>query len=332
MAKRRILGVDVGRESLKLALVSEGRVEKAAVASMPNNLVKEGRVVSVETLGELIRSTMKEAGIRANAAAYVLSSEAVYLHNTVMPRMTEEQLMYNIPYELEDYITDELKNYVFDYAMLSRPEELAADESAGMELLVAAVPIRVIDEVRDLLYQAGLKLVKCAPAESAYVSLIRRLEELHQGYGEYSILDLGSSAIRLLMFNGDRHMATRALDIGLADLDRTIADAYSVDIHLAHTYLITDYDGCQRKEPCLNAYNSIAVELMRAMNFYRFSNPDSRVEDLWICGGGAVIEPLREAISATLDMRIHFAEELLPEGVPPEAAHTMVQAVGITMD
>ena len=114
MAKRRILGVDVGRESLKLALVSEGRVEKTAVASMPNNLVKEGRVVSVATLGELIRSTMKEAGIRANAAAYVLSSESVDLHNTVMPRMTEEQLMYNIPYELEDYITDELKNYVFD--------------------------------------------------------------------------------------------------------------------------------------------------------------------------------------------------------------------------
>ena len=45
----------------------------------------------------------------------------------------------------------------------------------------------------------------------------------------------------------------------------------------------------------MNAYSNIAVELMRALNFYRFSNRDSALEHMWLCGGGAVIEPLGEA-------------------------------------
>ena len=332
MAKR-ILGVDMGRESLKQALVSGDRVEKTAVVAVPGNLMREGRAVSTETMGELLREAIREAGIRASGAAVVLSGEAVYLRTTIMPRMTEEQLMYNIPYEFEDYITDELKNYVFDYAMLSHPEDLAGDETGGMELMVAATSVSYLDEVRDILRRAGLRLKKCAPAESAYISLIRRQTQLGRApEAEYSILDLGSGAIRLYMFAGDRHMVTRALDVGLSDLDRVIADAYNVDVHLAHTYLLTNYDNCQRSEACVSAYNNIAVELMRAMNFYRFSNPASRVEDVWLCGGGAEIEPLRTAIAETLDMRVHSAGELLPGEVPREEANGLLQAVGVALE
>ena len=53
------LGIDIGYDSLKLALVNKGIVRKTAVVPMPQNLIREGRVVSIETMGELIRRTMK---------------------------------------------------------------------------------------------------------------------------------------------------------------------------------------------------------------------------------------------------------------------------------
>jgi type IV pilus assembly protein PilM len=105
-----------------------------------------------------------------------------------------------------------------------------------------------------------------------------------------------------------------------------------VDVHLAHTYLLTNYDDCQNSEACRNAYGNIAVELMRALNFYRFSNPDSQLEHIWLCGGGAVIAPLRKAIADTLDMKVHQARELLPGGDQVEAGFELVQAIGVTMD
>ena len=173
---------------------------------------------------------------------------------------------------------------------------------------------------------------KAAPTVCSYVSLIRGLEKRGGGVGEYCILDLGYQSVRMYMFNGERHMVTRNLESGLSSLDGVIADSYNVDVHLAHTYLLTNYDDCQNSEACRNAYGNIAVELMRALNFYRFSNPDSQLEHIWLCGGGAVIAPLRKAIADTLDMKVHQARELLPGGDHVEAGFELVQAIGVTMD
>ncbi len=341
MAKS-ILGVDVGYDCLKIALMNGKKVKKTVQVSMPNKLVREGRVVSTETMGELLRTTMRENGIRCSRAAVVFPNETVFVRNVTMPPMTADQLMYNLPFEFRDYITDELKDYVFDYATLSdrkTAEEAepvdagaAGEDADAVELLAVAAPLSLVEETRAYLRKAGLKLVKAAPAVCSYIELIRSLDSSAQpSDGEFCILDLGYQSIRMYMFKGDRHEVTRVLEIGLSSIDNAIADAYNVDVHLAHTYLLTNFEDCQSKEVCLNAFNNIAVELMRALNFYRFSNPDSQLADIWLCGGGAAIEPLRSEITNALDMTIHSAEELLPSGNTVEDAYAFIQAVGITL-
>ena len=369
MAKT-ILGVDIGYDSLKLALVNGKTVRKTAIVPMPKNLIREGRVVSTETMGELIRRTMREHGIRCNQAAIVLQNETVFIRSVTMPVMTVDQLNYNLPFEFRDYITDELKDYLFDYAVVSvseEKEESAEDEggenseSGGvMELMAVAAPKALIEESKETLHRAGLKLVKAAPGVCAFQSLIRACEnkqtaklkrdrkprkakeseeagnaqntEDTQNLKEYCILDLGYQSIRMYMFRGDRHMVTRVLELGMNSLDQAIAEAYSVDVHLADTYLLSNYENCQSKDYCMNAYGTITVELMRALNFYRFSNPDSHLEDIWICGGGACIRPLQESISETLDLRIHTAADLIPNGAAVDEDYALLQAIGITLD
>ena len=76
---------------------------------------------------------------------------------------------------------------------------------------------------------------------------------------------------------------------------------------------------------------NISVELMRAINFYRFSNPDSHLGDLWLCGGGAIISPLRMAMENNLDVKLHPASELVgDESI--ENSRTFVQAIGIATE
>lgn len=345
MAKT-ILGVDIGHDRLKLALVKGTRVLKTVTAPMPENLLREGRITSRESMGELIRTTMKEHGIRAGHAAMVLPDESVFIKNVQMPRMTVEQLQYNLPFEFNDYITGELKDYVFDYAVVSAPEEgnvpgeggeAAAAESEGeesstMELMAVGTLRAVVEDAQQVLRKAGLRLVLAAPSVSAYISLIRaQRASLSETAEEYGILDLGYQSIRMYMFKGDKHVATRALEVGLSSLDGVLADAYGVDVHLAHTYLLTNFENCLQREECLTAYENIAVELMRALNFYRFSNPDSALGDLWLCGGGAVIEPLAESLSEMLNIQLHPASELVPGGEAIGECNSFVQAIGITM-
>lgn len=374
MAKR-ILGIDIGYDSVKLALVSGKQVKKTAIASMPKRLMRDGRLASPEAMGELLAQTMKQNGIHCGSAAVSFSNEACFVRNVTMPLMSAEQLSLNLPYEFRDYITEEMKSYVFDYAMLSDPAEAAkgmktgtqkekkpkkekqnaleafeaqtqaapapeetvpAASSAGatMDLLAVAAPVSLMNETRLMLRKAGMKLVKAAPVVSAYVGLIRNMDPAKRPEsGEYCFLDLGYQSIRMYMFKGDRHEVTRVLETGLSVVDAAIADAYNVDEHLAHTYVINNFEDCQSKDVCINAFNNIAVELMRALNFYRFSNPDSALADIWLCGGGAYIGALTAAIEAGMDgMKVHSAEELLPGGRLLSDSNALVQAIGITQE
>ena len=104
MAKT-ILGVDIGHDQLKLALVRGKQVLKTASAPMPENLLRQGQVTSREAMAELVKNTMKAGGLRANRAAIVLPNDVVFVKNVDMPQMSVEQLEYNLPFEFNDYIT-----------------------------------------------------------------------------------------------------------------------------------------------------------------------------------------------------------------------------------
>lgn len=345
-SKKTILGIDIGYDQLKMALVDNGVVAAAVSAAMPENLLRDGEITSIDTMSDLIRQTMKENNIKANYAALVLPNESVYVKNVSVPMMTTDQLAYNLPFEFNDYITGEVQDYIFDYAVLpSEPKEEEAPAADAdpflqdeepvetLELMAVGAPRAVIENAQSMLRKAGLRMIKAAPALCTYISLIRRQREsLMQENDEFGILDLGFNSIRMYMYKEDRHVATRVLEIGLQSLDSVIADIYGVEVHLAHTYLMANFEKCLEREECLTQYENIAVELMRAMNFYRFSNPDSTLTDMWLCGGGAVIRPLTDAIGEMLDMRLHTAGELVPDGDDIPECNSFVQAIGITMD
>lgn len=327
------LGIDIGKDQLKLVLMKGENILKAVSVQMPEGLLKDGRIVSVETTGELIRKTMKENKIRCKEAAVVVSSGICFLRNVTMPEMTGEQLVYNLPYEFRDYITDELKKYVFDYSWGSgeempkvkkpkkasrkkkgeeKPEEKDEEQRGEMELLAAAAPLEVMDDLRLMARKAGLKLMFAAPEVSACENLLHyKLKDTEDKDKEYAILDLGSTSSRLLIFKGDRHQVTRVIERGMEQVEELLADNFHIDIHLAHTWLLANHEDCIHSEVCQDAFSQISVELMRALNFYQFSNPDSHLEDIYICGGGASIETMRQSLEENLDVTIHDAGELL---------------------
>ena len=352
MAKNTILGIDIGTDRLKLALVDSNIVLQTTAAKMPENLLREGRITSIDTMSGLISTTMKENGIKASKAALVLPNEMVYIKNVRMPMMTTDQLVYNLPFEFNDYITGEIKDYVFDYAVLhdddaekEADQEQASQEQADqtpapgeeeeetLNLMAVGAERAVIDEAGEMLRKAGLSLEKAAPSICSYITLIReQYETLSQYTNEFCILDLGFTATRMYMFEGDRHVATRVIEVGLSSLVRVIADLFNVEEHLAHTYMQSNFENCLEREECRESYDNIAVELMRAMNFYRFSNPNSALSDMWMCGGGAMIHPLNEAIGSMLDMRLHTASELVHDGDEIPDCNSFVQAIGIACE
>lgn len=346
MAKSYV-GIDIGHRAIKIVQAVGNQVKKTAVVDVPDSLVKEYQVTSIETMAELIKSTMKANGIQGTNAALVLSDTKVYAKNITIPQMTDEQLTVNLPYEFRDYITDELKNYTFDYLVVEKEEKPKEEETQAeaegtfaveennntptMDLLAAAAPKELIEEMRAMLRKAGLRLEKAAPVVYAYIGIIRSLGEAAKNK-EFCFIDLGHEAIRMHMFKGENFIVSRDLDIGISSIEEKIADAENVDIHLAHTYLISNHDDCQNSQGCIDAYGSICTELQRAINFYEFSNPDSNLEEVYLCGGGAAIERFAEEIKNTLSLRVNNGAELVNNHGAIDRGFMLTLGYGITQD
>ena len=321
MAKNTV-GIDIGYDHIKLVWVKNGRIAKIAVEACPEKMVKEGRVVSPEAMGEQLRSMMKKAGIHSNSASYCLNEEVTFVRNVSMPIMTPDQLQKNLPYEFRDYITDELKKYAFDYAAISTDEE-------SMDLMAAATPVELIESVREMVRKAGMKLDMAAPSVSAYRNLLRNSKGFAKDK-EYCIIDLGYQNIRVHVFRGDVHQTTRVQEFGLSLIDDLVSNEYNVDVHLAHTYISSNYDSCCEKPAIASAFQNIVVELMRTIHFYQFSNPESELKDFYCIGGGAKITNLVSQLEGAIEGTLHSAEELLPTGAGEQAA-IAAEAAGIAL-
>lgn len=326
------LGVDIGANELHLALVSGETVRCLPPEPIPDNLIKDGRIISYETMAEVLRLALKKNRVTTKACALVLPPELAFTRRCVMPYMTIEQLELNLPYEFHDYIQKDKDMYFYDYAVLSVGYD-ETDEPKTLEVLAAAVTKETIGEYRRLLAKAGLKLEIAIPDSFAYRNLILHYEKKHpeEHPTEYCLVDLGHTAIRVHMFHGDAYETTRVIDFGGAAIDQLISEAKDVDLHVAVNYKISNYEGVQEMETCMELYRRISLEIMRAINFYGYNNPDSSLHDVYFCGGLTQVERLMDTIRQTLEMNLHEIHVMMPQQAVGDSLERYATAVGVAL-
>lgn len=153
---KKYLGIDIEDRFLKLVVMKDGKVQKTCLEVMPDNIVVGGRIAAFHALSDYLRDTVRRNKIRVKDVAFALPSETYYIRRVKLPKMTAAQLQINLPYEFHDYLQDDTDQYVFDYSVLSVDEK-------SMELLIAALSKRQVEQYKEMCKRAGLRLCKLVP-------------------------------------------------------------------------------------------------------------------------------------------------------------------------
>lgn len=329
---KTVMGVDFGASEVTFAVCDPGAIRRLEVEPLPDNLLRDRRVVSPEAMSDFLRQTAAKHHLNVRSCAVSLPPTVAFTRRTTMPAMTVDQLRLNLPYEFRDFISQEKDKYVYDYALLQMDRD-EAGKPVQLELMAAAALKADLRAYIEIFRQAGFRLVIAAPEEFAWSNLIRRYEQVHPDHAgqEHCIIDLGHTATRVFIFTGPRFEVTRVLEYGGAMIDAAIAEEFHVDEHLARTYKLTDYEGALNRNVSQNIYGTLSVEIMRAVNFYGYNTPGSALRTAWVCGGGVRNTPLMAQLSQTLNLELLPISGLLPPGCEEDENRIFSPtAVGIT--
>ena len=331
MAKEKIMGVEIGSYSMKLAVCTDGFLDDYVCVPLPDNMVMEDHIVSWEALADFIKETASEHKLSCKNVALCLPDRVTYIVRMTMPLMTVDQLKINLPYEFHEYIPEDMDKYIYDYSVIGISGE-PDSKQREMDIMAVAAPKDEIDNYRTMFRRAGFRLTIAAPTVSAFRNIIKDYEFENDitEKRDYAILDIGQNSVKLHFFTRGVYDVTRMMEPGCSAFVDAIAEKNSVDPHIAQLDLLNNKDNIQYSDELGEKYSSMAVEIMRVLNFYGFNHPDSTLKKIHYCGGGSQIKPLLAVIEEMADYKLESIRELLVDSDEmTDDAIACAQALGI---
>ena len=326
MAKN-ILGIEFGSDRIKISEMKNGELVHFVAADMPENIVLNGEVVAWDALSDFLAEILKKNRFSAKQVALVIPDSLTFTRRLSVPLMSDAQLKVNIPYEFRDFVSDAKDAYIYDYALVAAEKD-EDDNDVGLEVIAVAVRKELMDRYQALFKGLRLKLVMAAPQCLAYGALVRKLKpEMYDQ--DFIILDLGHTATRINIFSDGIFDTTRSIENGCSTLIRKVADLAGCDTHLARMHLIQNTDGVMDSSEIRDICGEIAVDVMRAVNYYTYEKRENTLDTIYLCGGGALIPQLQAELKDSVPLNVALLSDITENESETEAVVNGPASVGI---
>lgn len=278
---RAVLGLDIGTARIKVVVVQgRGRVSRAVGEAPPGGMDNEDEMAAA------LARVVEETGWRGRRAVAAVDGPRVMVRYIQLPPMPEREVRSGLPYEAERYLPVGTEDMVLDCAVLD-PQP---GPRGQMEVLLAAAPRELVLSYHRLCRKVGLELVALDIVPAA---LCRALAAAI-GEEEAVILDLGAGSCQVVLVGRGRLLFSRRIGSGvLAGRSAGAAGDF-------------------------NTLLDLPQEIRRSLEFYGSqTGREVGPSKVFLTGGGAYQEGLRDFLHMELDLPVEVAE---PYGLGPEFA------------
>lgn len=287
------VGLDIGSHAVKICeFVEAGKKRKLVslgTAQLPIGAVEDGELRDPEAVGEVIKTLIKNLGIKSKKVAISISGYSVIMKKINLAVMTEEELQHHIQAEAEQYIPFDIDEVYIDFQDLKTNKE---DEQRTDVMLVAAKK-EVVNRYMEMLDSIGLKVVvvdvDAFALENSY--------ELSMGQeGNVILVDIGSSKMNINIISGGASVFARDVFLGSRQLTEQIQNKLDVSFEEAEDLKICAQDPgeyfSQLQETFASACTQWILEIKKALDFYNSNYPEDPIDKMVLSGGGAHIRGL----------------------------------------
>lgn len=301
---RALIGVDISSSAVKLVELSQNgktqayRIERYAIESLPVDAMLDGEIANMEAVSESLQRGWKRMGTRQKNVALALPATDVITKKIIVPAgQREDDLVFQVENEASQYIPFSLNEVDLDFQVT----KVVPDNPEEVEVLIAASRKEKVEDRVATALAAGLKAVVVdVEPYAAQAAFELTLNQLPGGGKDQviALVDIGATVMKINVLLNGESLYTRDQSFGGNQLTQEIHNQFNLSLEASEAAkrsgrLPENYNAEVLQPFC----ETLAIEVMRAIQFFFTSTQYTEVNYIFLAGGSAVIPGLDAIIS-----------------------------------
>ena len=299
-----LIGLDVSTSTVRLVELTqlgkgELRLERYASEPLPRGAVVDGNIENLEQVSEAMRRVWKKSGTRVKLAALGMPPASVITKKIILPAgLSEDQLEVQVESEASQYIPFALDEVSLDFDVIGP----AANSPDDIEVMLAASRKEKVEDRVALAEAAGLTAVVMDIESYAARAALDRVTAMMPQAGAgmiVALFQIGAQVTHIsVMLDGDT-IYEREQPFGGNQLTQDIVRAYGLSFEDAEARKRAgDLPENYQAELLTPFLENAALEVTRAVQFFYTSTPYTRIDQLFLAGGCALMPGLLDIVAS----------------------------------
>ena len=300
--KQPLVGLDIGSSSVKLVELSQPTagtlcLERYAIEPLPRGAVVDGNFDKIDVVAEAVKRAWRRSGTRIKNVAMALPASAVITKRIALPaNLREEEMEMQVESEANQYIPFALDEVSLDFQVLG-PIPNSPDD---VEVLIAASRKEKVEDRMAVAQIAGLKPLIIDVESYAMRGALERLIEQLPNRGEGLVIAafyIGANSTTATVMHDGEAIYERDQLFGGQQLTSDIARAYGVSVDEGEQKKRSGDLPANYESDVLRPFVEAAVtEITRALQFFFTSTPYTRIDQIMLAGGSAILTGLADEL------------------------------------
>ena len=308
--KRTTIGLDVGSGLIKVAVIdhAKGEPELAKVAILPllPDAIVDGEIMDPSIVAEAIQGAVAAAGVKArNNVVTAVGGRDVIVKKIQIDRVKESEVRDLMRWEAEQHVPFDMESVELDFQILD-PDA----EGLDMSVLLVAAKRELVENKLRLLTDAGM-----APAiidvDAFALHNAFQVNYPRAMHGVVGLVNIGNEVTIVNVLDDGVPILTRDLTVGTRRIREDLQRERGLSVDDADA-LVRGYDRSPHLDAVLGPRGEeIALGIERATAFLASSSRSGNaMRELYLCGGGARVPGLAEALAQRLRVSVQQANPL----------------------
>ena len=298
-----LVGLDISTSGVRLVELADAgknelRLERYASEPLPRGAVVDGNIENIEQVSEAVRRVWKKSGTRVKLVALGMPPASVITKKIILPAgLSEDQLEVQVESEASQYIPFALDEVSLDFDVLG----MAANSPDDMDVMLAAARKEKVEDRVAIAEAAGLTaVVMDIESYAARAALERVTDVLASGQEQIvALFQIGAQVTHISVMANGETIYEREQPFGGNQLTQDIVRAYGLSFEEADARKKAgDLPENYQAELLGPFLENAALEVTRAIQFFYTSTPYTRIDQLFLAGGCALIPGLLDIVAS----------------------------------